>query len=168
MLALFERLAEAGSLTLIIEDAHWADHSTRDLLTFLIGNQRVLRGVLIVVTFRSDELHRTHPLRALLAELARVGWVDRFELPRLTRAEAAAQIAAILSREPGPALVDGVFRRSEGNPLFVEQLLGCDGGELPESLRDLVLANVQRLPEETAELLRLASVGGVRDRKSVV
>jgi DNA-binding CsgD family transcriptional regulator/tetratricopeptide (TPR) repeat protein len=162
VLALFERLAEAGSLTLIIEDAHWADHSTRDLLTFLIGNQRVLRGVLIVVTFRSDELHRTHPLRALLAELARVGWVERFELPRLTRTEAAAQIAAILRREPGPALVDGVFRRSEGNPLFVEQLLGCDGGELPESLRDLVLANVQRLPEETGELLRLASVGGVR------
>ena len=162
VLALFERLAEAGSLTLIIEDAHWADRSTRDLLTFLIGNQRVLRAVLIVVTFRSDELHRTHPLRALLAELARVGWVERFELPRLTRTEAAAQMAAILRREPRPALVDGVFRRSEGNPLFVEQLLGCDGGELPESLRDLVLANVQRLPEETGDLLRLASVGGVR------
>ena len=162
VLGLFERLAEAGSLTLIIEDAHWADHSTRDLLTFLIGNQRVLRGVLIVVTFRSDELHRTHPLRALLAELGRIGWVERFELPRLTRSEAASQIAAILGREPGPALVDGVFRRSEGNPLFVEQLLGCDGGELPESLRDLVLANVQRLPEETGELLRLASAGGVR------
>ena len=162
VLALFERLADAGSLTLIIEDAHWADRSTRDLLTFLIGNQRVLRGVLIVVTFRSDELHRTHPLRALLAELGRVAWVERFELPRLTRAEAAGQIAAILGRDPAPALVDGVFRRSEGNPLFVEQLLGCDGGELPESLRDLVLANVQRLPEETSELLRLASAGGVR------
>jgi DNA-binding CsgD family transcriptional regulator len=162
VLGLFERLAQAGPVTLIIEDAHWADRSTRDLLTFLIGNQRVLRGVLIVVTFRSDELHRTHPLRALLAELGRVTWVERFELPRLTRSEAAAQMTAILSREPGTALVDGVFRRSEGNPLFVEQLLGCDGGDLPESLRDLVLANVQRLPEETGELLRLASAGGVR------
>jgi DNA-binding CsgD family transcriptional regulator len=162
VLGLFERLAEAGPLTLVIEDAHWADRSTRDLLTFLIGNQRVLRGALIVVTFRSDELHRTHPLRALLAELGRVTWVERFELPRLTRSEAAAQMTAILGREPGTALVDGVFRRSEGNPLFVEQLLGCDGGELPESLRDLVLANVQRLPEETGELLRLASAGGVR------
>jgi len=58
MLALFERLGSAGPVALIIEDAHWADRSTRDLLTFLIGNQRVLRGVLIVVTFRSDELHR--------------------------------------------------------------------------------------------------------------
>jgi DNA-binding CsgD family transcriptional regulator len=161
-LSLFGRLADAGSLTLVIEDAHWADRSTRDLLTFLIGNQRVLPGVLIVVTFRSDELHRTHPLRALLAELGRVAWVERFELPRLTRSEAAAQMAAILAHDPGLVLVDSVFQRSEGNPLFVEELLGCGGGELPESLRDLVLANVQRLPEETGELLRLASAGGTR------
>ena len=56
-----------------------------------------------------------------------------------------------------------MFRRSEGNPLFVEQLLtACSDGELPESLRDLVLANVQRLPDETRELLRIASAGGVR------
>jgi DNA-binding CsgD family transcriptional regulator len=160
MLSLFERLGNAGPVALIIEDAHWADRSTRDLLTFLIGNQRVLRGVLIVVTFRSDELHRAHPLRALLAELGRVSWVQRFELPRLTRHEAAAQITAILASDPDPALVDSVFRRSEGNPLFVEQLLGCDE-ELPESLRDLVLANVQRLPDETKDLLRVASAGGV-------
>jgi predicted ATPase len=60
-------------VALIIEDLHWADRSTRDLLTFLIANQRVLRGVLIVVTFRSDDLHRAHPLRPLLAELDRVG-----------------------------------------------------------------------------------------------
>ena len=58
---------------MLIEDAHWADPSTRGLLAFLIGHQQALAGVLIVVTFRSDELHRTHPLRALLAELARIG-----------------------------------------------------------------------------------------------
>ncbi|MGH3400594.1 MAG: ATP-binding protein, partial [Streptosporangiaceae bacterium] len=161
MLTLFERLAASGPLVLIIEDAHWADRSTRDLLTYLIGNQQVMRGVLIVVTFRSDELHRGHPLRPLLAELGRIAWVRRLELPRLTRAEATAQIAAILTRDPEPAQADSVFRRSEGNPMFVEQLL-CFDGELPESLRDLVLANVQRLPEETGELLRLASAGGVR------
>jgi ATP/maltotriose-dependent transcriptional regulator MalT len=161
MLTLFERLAASGPLVLIIEDAHWADRSTRDLLTYLIGNQQVMRGVLIVVTFRSDELHRGHPLRPLLAELGRIGWVERLELPRLTRSEATAQIAAILSRDPEPARADNVFRRSEGNPMFVEQLL-CFDGELPESLRDLVLANAQRLPDETRELLRVASAGGVR------
>ncbi|MGH3406873.1 MAG: ATP-binding protein, partial [Streptosporangiaceae bacterium] len=161
MLTLFERLAASGPLVLIIEDAHWADRSTRDLLTYLIGNQQVMRGVLIVVTFRSDELHRGHPLRPLLAELGRIAWVRRLELPRLTRAEATAQIAAILTRDPEPAQADSVFRRSEGNPMFVEQLL-CFDGELPESLRDLVLANVQRLPDDTRELLRIASAGGVR------
>jgi DNA-binding CsgD family transcriptional regulator len=161
VLVLFERLAEECPVALIIEDVHWADRSTRDLLTFLIGNQRVLRRALLVATFRSDELHRTHPLRPLLAELDRISWVQRVELPRLTRHEAGMQIGAILGRDPEPALVDRVVRRSEGNPLFVEQLLGTDA-ELPESLRDLVLANVQRLPEETRELLRLASAGGNR------
>ena len=64
---------------------HWSDRSTRDLLAFLVGNQRALADVLIAVTFRSDELHRAHPLRPLLAELDRLDWVERPELPRLTR-----------------------------------------------------------------------------------
>ena len=160
MLTLLERLAEAGPVVLVIEDAHWADRSTRDLLAFLIGNQQVLDGVLIVVTYRSDELHRSHPLRPLLAELDRLGWVERMELPRLTRCEADELVARILGREPEPRLADQVYRRAEGNPLFVEELLCCDGGlaaELPESLRDLLLAAVQRLPEETQEVLRAAS-----------
>ena len=59
---------------------HWADQSTRDLLAFLIRNQASLDGVLIVVTYRSDDLHRTHPLRPLLAELDRIDWVTRMDL----------------------------------------------------------------------------------------
>jgi predicted ATPase len=85
MLALLEHLAEAGPVVLVIEDAHWSDRSTRDLLAFLIGNQRVLADLLIVVTFRSDELHRRHPLRPVLAELDRLDWVTRLQLPRLSR-----------------------------------------------------------------------------------
>jgi predicted ATPase len=68
-LALFEHLADSGPVILVIEDVHWSDRSTRDLLAFLIGNQRVLNDVMIVITFRSDELDRTHPLRPVLAEL---------------------------------------------------------------------------------------------------
>jgi predicted ATPase len=71
VLALLGHLAEAGPVVVVIEDAHWSDRSTRDLLSYLIGNQHVLAGVRIVVTFRSDELHRRHPLRPVLAELAR-------------------------------------------------------------------------------------------------
>jgi DNA-binding CsgD family transcriptional regulator len=165
MLTLLEHLAEAAPVVLIIEDAHWADPSTRDLTAFLIGSQQVLDGVLIVVTYRSDELHRTHPLRPLLAELGRLSWVERMELPRLGRLQADELVVHITGREPERWLADEIYLRGEGNPLFVEELLCCDGrltAELPESLRDLLLAAVQRLPEETQELLRAASASGQR------
>ena len=165
MLTLLERLAEASPVVLIVEDAHWADRSTRDLIAFLIGSQQVLDRVLIIVSYRSDELHRTHPLRPLLAELSRYPWVRRIELPRLGRVDADELVARLIGREPEPWLADEVYRRGEGNPLFVEELLCGDGRlstELPESLRDLLLAAVRRLPEETQELLGAASAGGQR------
>jgi DNA-binding CsgD family transcriptional regulator len=164
MLALLERLADAGPVALIIEDAHWADRSTRDLLAFLVSRQQVLDGVLILVTYRSDEMHRTHPLRPLLAELGRLGWVERMDLPRLSRLHADELVARILGREPEPSLADAVYLRADGNPLFIEELLcergGCGPAMLPASLRDLLLIAVQRLPEATQEVLRAASVGG--------
>jgi DNA-binding CsgD family transcriptional regulator/tetratricopeptide (TPR) repeat protein len=159
-LSLLERLAEATPLVVVVEDAHWADRSSRDLLAFLTGYQRALRHVLIVVTFRSDDLHRTHPLRPLLAELARIAWVERLELPRLTRAEAGELAGAILGKQPDPDLADQLYQRAEGNPLFTEELLGCGGGlaeEVPDSLADLLLNAVRRLPDETQEVLRVAS-----------
>ncbi|TMR07853.1 helix-turn-helix transcriptional regulator [Nonomuraea turkmeniaca] len=164
VLGLLERLAEERAAVLVVEDAHWADRSTRDLLSFLVRYQRTAGRLLIVVTYRTDELHRTHPLRPMLAELGRVEWVSRADLRRLTRREAVAQAASILEREPSPADMDLIYARSEGNPLFVEALLSEAGGgdALPESLRDLLLASVERLPEETQELLRVASAGGQR------
>lgn len=165
VLALFGHLAESGPVLLVIEDAHWSDRSTRDLLSFLVGNQRVLDGVLLVVTFRSDELYRGHPLRPVLAELDRRGWVVRLELPRLTRREGRELAAALLGRDPEPELADRVFSRSEGNPLFLEALLGRGdllGPGLPESLHDLVLADVRQLPAETQEVLGAMGVAGQR------
>ncbi|WP_119727148.1 helix-turn-helix transcriptional regulator [Thermomonospora amylolytica] len=164
VLTLLERLAERSPTVLVIEDAHWADRSTRDLLAFLIRNSGTA-PLLIVVTYRTDELHRTHPLRRLLAELDRVERVRRVELTRLTRGEVAELVRGLLDREPPAGLVERVWERGEGNPLFVEALLARDGSlacALPESLRDLLLAAVQKLPEETQETLRLASAGGTR------
>jgi DNA-binding CsgD family transcriptional regulator/tetratricopeptide (TPR) repeat protein len=167
MLALLERLADATPVVLLIEDAHWADRSTRDLLAFLVGRQQILDRVLIIVTYRSDELHRTHPVRPLLAELGRLAWVERMELRRLDRRHADELVARILGREPELSLADEVYRRADGNPLFVEELLcdDCTGGliaGMPASLRDLLLVAVRRLPEETQEVLRTASAGGQR------
>ena len=163
VLSVLEHLTRHSPVVLVIEDAHWADRSSRDLLTFLIGNQRALSGLLIVVTFRSDELHRTHPLRPLLASLDRIAWVERVELPRLTRHDTGELAIRILGRQPASDLADALYHRSEGNPLFVETLLCCDGElspELPESLRDLLLDSVRRLPEDTQEVLRIASAEG--------
>jgi DNA-binding NarL/FixJ family response regulator len=160
-LTLLERLAVEQPLVLVIEDAHWADRSSRDLIAFLIGYQRALRNVLIVVTFRSDELHRTHPLRPLLAELARIDWVERTELPRLTRGQAEELAAAVLGRSPERALADSLYERAEGNPLFTEELLACPDGcdAIPGSLADLLQEAVRRMPDDTQEALRVASAG---------
>ncbi len=163
VLAALQHLARHSPVVLVIEDAHWADRSSRDLLTFLIGNQRAISGLLIVVTFRSDELHRTHPLRPLLAALDRFDWVERIELQRLSRHDTGELAIRILGREPAEDLTEALYRRSQGNPLFVETLLCCDGelsSALPESLRDLLIDSVRRLPEDTQEVLRIASAGG--------
>jgi len=162
VLSMLEHLAGHSPVVLVIEDAHWADRSSRDLLTFLIGNQRVIGRLLIVVTFRSDDVHRTHPLRPLLAALDRIDWVERVELPRLARHDTDELAVRIIGRPLEGDRADALYHRSEGNPLFVETLLGCDGElscELPESLRDLLLDGVRRLPEDTQEVLRVASAG---------
>ncbi|MEW9530457.1 AAA family ATPase [Microbispora sp. NPDC049125] len=162
ILTLLERLAERRPVVLVIEDIHWADRSTRDLIAFLSRNLTA-SPILMVMTYRSDELHRTHPLRPVIAELNRVDGVVRLDLPRFTQDEVAAQMAGILGVTPEFARVDMVFERSGGIPLFVEALLDCGGdGSFPDSLHDLIIGSVERLPEETQRVLRVMAAGGVR------
>ncbi|WP_377354935.1 ATP-binding protein [Planotetraspora thailandica] len=161
ILTLLERLAERRPVVLLIEDIHWADRSSRDLIAFLSRNLRAA-PVFMVMTYRSDELHRTHPLRPVLAELARVDGVVRVDLPRFTQTEVAAQMAGILGVDADFARVGEVFERSGGIPLFVEALLEHDNSSFPESLHDLIIGSVERLPEETQRVLRMAAAGGVR------
>ncbi|MEU8801652.1 AAA family ATPase [Spirillospora sp. NPDC048819] len=163
VLTLLERLAASAPVVLVIEDAHWADTSTRDLLTFLVRNLGADAALLIVTTYRTDELHRTHPLRPLLTELERVERVRRVPVARLGRDEVAEMVRDVLGERWTARAAADVFARSEGNPLFVEALLGSrDDAALPESLRDLLLGAVRRLPEETQEILRVAAGGGAR------
>jgi ATP/maltotriose-dependent transcriptional regulator MalT len=158
-LGLFENLAGKEPLALVVEDAHWADRSTRDLMAFLARNLRDA-AVLVVVTYRSDDLHRTHPLRPLLAELDRLPWVTRLDLGRLTRSEVADQLTGILGQPPESSLVEQAYARADGIPLFVEAMVDAEGRvveDLPESLRDLLLGSVHRLPDETQRVLLAAS-----------
>ncbi|WP_091060101.1 helix-turn-helix transcriptional regulator [Micromonospora humi] len=162
---LFRRIAEERPLVLVIEDLHWADRSTRDLIGFLVRAARATR-LLVVCTYRTDELHRGHPLRPFLAELDRVRGVDRIELARLDRDGTAAVLADLLGVEPSARAVDDVHDRTQGNPFFIEELaaagdpVGC--AVLPETLRDLLLARVDRLPEPAQRVLRIAAAGGTR------
>jgi len=105
LLGLVQRLAAREPLLLIVEDLHWADRSTRDLLAYLATYLRSER-VLLVGTFRSDELDRLHPLRQLLSELTRNRRVQRLDLPRFSRSELAQQMAGLLGADPPDRLVD--------------------------------------------------------------
>ena len=165
VLGVFLRLAARGPLALIVEDLHWSDRSTRDLLAFLIRNVRDA-GMILVCTYRSDELHRRHPLHPFLAELGRSDRVERVELHRFDRHELVSQLRAIAGPEVDPALVDSIHARSDGNPFFAEELLvsARESGatELPPTLRDVLLARVAGLADTTQDVLRIASAAGQR------
>ncbi len=156
LLALLETLGEERPVLLVIEDVHWADSSTRHFLGFL-SRTLCSERLLVVATYRTDELHRRHPLRPLLAELSRDRWARMVELPALTRAEMGEQLEDILGAPPAPDLVERLYARSEGNPLFTEELLaaGLDGrGALPPTLRDALMLRVDALSPAARTVLR--------------
>jgi DNA-binding CsgD family transcriptional regulator/tetratricopeptide (TPR) repeat protein len=162
LLGLLGALAEEAALVVVVEDLHWADRSTRDLLAFLARNLRRQR-VVLVATHRSDEPERPW-LGRLLAELGRAG-AERLELDRLGRAESAEQMAAILGATPPVKLVEGVFARAEGNPFFTEELLAAahaGPAALPATLHDLLRGRIQAVSEPARQVLRAAAVVGRR------
>jgi ATP/maltotriose-dependent transcriptional regulator MalT len=156
LLALLESLGEEAPVVLVVEDLHWADSSTRSFIGFLARTVCTER-LLLVGTYRSDELHRRHPLRPLLAELASDQYARLLELPRFTPEELAEQLEGILAGRPDAELVERIYARSEGNALYAEEILaaGLDGrGALPPTLRDALMLRVDRLSPTAQELLR--------------
>jgi DNA-binding CsgD family transcriptional regulator/tetratricopeptide (TPR) repeat protein len=163
LLGLLGRLSEQAPLVLVLEDLHWADRSTCDLLAFLARNLRRER-LLVVVTYRNDEPGQ-QGLGPYLAELDRADRVGRVELARLDRAQTVGQLVGILGAAPAAELADAVFARSEGNPFFTEELLGsirAGSTELPTTLRDLLRGRVQALPEPVRGVLAVVAVAGRR------
>jgi predicted ATPase len=158
-------LSVRSPVLLVLEDLHWADRATRDLVTFLARTLRSGRATL-VVSYRSDDLHRCHPLRPLLAELVRLPTVERLELAPFTRTELAKQLEAIAGAPLRADQVEGIYARSEGNPFYAEQPLaaGADdaGSELPATLAEVLLARLQGLSEPARQVLAVAAVAGRR------
>jgi DNA-binding NarL/FixJ family response regulator len=169
MLGLLATLGREAPVVLVIEDLHWADRSTRDFLSFLSRNAGQLR-LLTICTYRSDELHRRHPLRPFLAEEERRDRVERIELDPLSRDELELMVGAILDEPPGPSLVDELFERTDGNAFFAEELLGASatGQAIPATLRDALMVRVEVLSGPSRELLRLAAAAGRRVSASLL
>ena len=141
LLGLLNRLGQDAPVIFSLEDIHWADRSTRAFVAFL-GGSLCAERVMAVATYRSDALHRRHPLRPLLAELERDANTRRIELAPLGREELAVLVENITGEAPAEAAVDRVLGRSEGNPLFAEELLAADPGgrgALPPTLRDALM-----------------------------
>ena len=180
---LFRAFAGASSMVLVLEDLHWADEASLELLRYLA---RELRDapILIVGTYRSDELHRRHPLTRALSVMQRERLITRLDLRRLGRDETGEMIRLTLGRsEPVPdTFLDAVYRRCEGNPFFAEELLRAlvergdivltdgrwDGAgtaveqmRIPESIVETVRARVNGVDADVRGTLDAAAVIGV-------
>jgi len=161
---LLDRLAAEAPVLLAIEDIHWADRSTLEFLSSLLRGLRDER-LLLVCTYRGDELHRQHPLRPFLAEEERRQIVERLEVAAFSRAELAEQVAGILGSAAEPGLVARLHARTEGNAFFAEELLAASdaaGGPLPSNLRDVLNLRLEALPDDAREVLRVAAAAGRR------
>jgi DNA-binding CsgD family transcriptional regulator/tetratricopeptide (TPR) repeat protein len=172
-----ERLTELGPLLLVLEDIHWADPTSRELLQYLSRRIRTL-PVLIVATYRTDELHLRHPTRRLIAALTGERLAREIVLAPLTEEQVGRMVGAIIGGDPLAHLVEVIQQRAEGNPFFVEELLKglADAGrlgpaagaaaveraELPATVSETVLARLEPLGEPAFELLSTAAVIGRR------
>ena len=175
VLGLLTELAAAPPVLLVLEDLHWADASTRDLVTFL---SRMLHRerVALIGTYRTDDLHRRHPLRPVVAELLRLPSVIAVDLAPLDPSALAEHLTAALAGQQAaaPGRIDAtalndIVARAEGNAYYAEELLAASvGGDpadrhsLPAGLAALLLSRVEQLSDAAQRVLRTAAVAGRR------
>jgi DNA-binding CsgD family transcriptional regulator/tetratricopeptide (TPR) repeat protein len=159
-LRLFQKVRDAlseSAMVLLLEDVHWADEATLDVLRYLgrrLGGSRLM----ILATFRSEEVGRDHPLTMVLGELAGLPGVIRMQLPALSAAGVRQLVEAA-----GSALdPEAVFARTGGNPFYVTEVLASGAGTVPASVRDAVLSRVARLSRAGQHVAGAASVLGRR------
>ena len=155
--------ASAVQPTLVtIEDLHWADTSTLDVATYLARSMQTERYMLLA-TARLDTLGQHDPLLAMVAELARLPWLERIDMARFDEGEVIQQLTGILGKAPEPEMAREVFERSDGNAFFAEELLATSavrGGPLPASLREVLATRLAALDEATRRIVRVAAVAG--------
>lgn len=164
VLALIEGLGDLAPVTLVLEDLHWSDRSTRDLLTFLIPNLEKA-PVSFVLSYRSDELAPGHQLLRYLAEIQRHPGVVRLQLGCLDRPELVTLLETVRPTALGDRTIETIWERSGGNPFYAEELAALaakgDVTSIPDSLSDMLLGRIRSLASTTQRVLRLAAAGGI-------
>jgi DNA-binding CsgD family transcriptional regulator len=162
--ALAEAVGARQPVLLVVEDLHWADHSTRDLMSFLFG-----RGfeapVALIGSYRSDDLNRRHPLRRQVAVWARMSGVERIQVDPLSAGD-VRRLVTHLHPDPLPEeRIRDIVARAEGNAFFVEELVGAARariGRIPEDLADVLLVRLEALDDDAVTVVRAAAVAGRR------
>ncbi|MEV0224700.1 AAA family ATPase [Streptomyces sp. NPDC050704] len=177
MAGLLADLTATAPLLLVLEDLHWADQSSRDLLRFLLSRgilQRSAGGaptqrLAVFASYRADDLHRRHPLRPLLAELVRLPAVERLDLRPMPDGEVASLVRALRAGPLPDATVRRIVERAEGNAFYAEELLAAiaetasgAASAVPSGLADLLLIRFEQLPATAQQVLRTAAVAGRR------
>ena len=161
VLLLLGRLGAEAPLLLVIEDVHWADPASRDLVTFLVRNLTT-EPVLLLLSLRSDGLAPDDPTVRWLAELERDRRFERIDLERLGRDDVSAQVRAILGGPPPAGLLHPIWERSEGNPYFVEELVAAalagDGASLPATLADVLRSRLLGIAAPARAVLETLAV----------
>ena len=149
--ALMRELRARAPTILVLEDVHWADEASLDVLRLLARRIETV-PVLVLASYRDDELDRAHPLRIVLGEFATGQAVQRLNVAPLSPA-AVAKLA-----EPNGVDADELYRQTAGNPLFVTEVLAAGEGEFPPTVRDAVLARAARLRPAARTLLEAVAV----------
>lgn len=161
VLGFLGELSERRPVVLALEDLHWADYSTLEMLDFVARN---LAGepLVLLLTVRTDEPEADDYVMRTLAELARVQGVESIALGGLTRAALGELIADVRGTPPDAATVDALFGRAEGNPFYAAELLhaGASSSGLPPSVRDALRVRLAQLGDRHRQLLRAAAVVG--------
>jgi ABC-type oligopeptide transport system substrate-binding subunit len=178
LLVFFTGLGEGAPLLLVLEDAHWAGSGTLSLLRHLARHTRQGR-VMIVATYREVELDGARPLHEVLLDLQRERLATRLKLPRLDREGTEELLAVLFDEEITPGFLEGIYRETEGNPFFIEEVCKAlvESGRLtyedgrwhrpsieelgiPQSVRVAIQSRVRVLPTDAQETLSLAAVLG--------
>ncbi|MDI2129897.1 ATP-binding protein [Yinghuangia seranimata] len=171
--ALLAELAERAPLLVVVEDLHWADQSTRDLLRFLLSRLQPQRSggaahqrIAVLASYRSDDLHRRHPVRPLLAELVRLPVVGRLDLGPMDDEDVAALVRALGAEQLSEETVRGIVERAEGNAFYAEELRVAAAEDtmagVPSGLAEVLLTRIEQLSNSTQRVLRTAAVAGRR------